>query len=215
MRQRLQDSRRIQLAFIVAVVLGSPALAGGKEPYVEGDALTFSFLDLEGRTVRSSDPEFRGKVLLIDLWATWCTPCLGEIPAFIDLQEQLGDRGLVIVAIAFESEDEDEESRRERLRAFVEHHGINYIVLDGRAPQDSSEALPGLKNVQGFPVEILIDRNGAPVDVRNGYRYTKRWARKLERELVELLDAPPTARPETEHAVSATTEPLWQFETGG
>jgi thiol-disulfide isomerase/thioredoxin len=204
--------RWILAGLIVAL---APTFAGGKEPYIEGDALTFAFLDLEGRTVRSSDPEFRGKVLLIDLWATWCPPCLGEIPTFIDLQQRLGERGLVVVAIAFESEDEEEESRRERLRTFVEQQGINYLVLDGRAPRDSAEALPGLKNVQGFPVEILIDRNGDPVDVRNGYKYTKRWARKLERELVELLDAPGASPPVIDHTERVATEPLWQFDTGG
>ena len=56
---------------------------------------------------------------------------------------------------------------------------------------------------------------GHAVDVRNGYKYTKRWARKLERELVELLDAPAAARPGTDRAEAAVTEPLWQFETGG
>ena len=88
-------------------------------------------------------------------------------------------------------------------------------MLDGRAPRDSADALPSLKNVKGFPVEILIDRNGDPVDVRNGYKYTKRWARKLERELVELLDAPSPTYPATDRSEGGTTEPLWQFETGG
>ena len=114
--------------------------------------------------------------------------CFGKkVELNLNGQIHLGGFAFVL-AIAFESEDEEEQSRRERLRAFVEHHGINYIVLDGRAPGDSAEALPGLKNVKGFPVEILIDRNGDAVEVRNGYGYTKRWARKLERELVELLD---------------------------
>jgi hypothetical protein len=136
---------------------------------------------------------------------------VGEIPTFVDLQERLGERGLVIVAIAFEDEDEEETGRRARPREFVERHEINYLVLDGQAPQDTDEGLPGLKNVRGLPVEILIDRNGDPVEVRNGYGYKKRWARKLERELVELLDAPPPA----DRAEDATTEPLSQFETGG
>ena len=129
-------------------------------------------------------------MLLIDLWATWCSPCVGEIPTFIDLQQRFGEQGLVIVAIAFESEDEEEESRRERLRAFVDQQDINYLVLDGQVPRDSDEPLPGLENVRGVPVEILIGRDGTLVAVRNGYGYSKRWARKLERELVELLAAP-------------------------
>lgn len=175
------------LIFVLVVLLGPMALAGGKKPYLEGDELTFAFLDLDGRPVRSSDPEFRGKVLLVDLWGTWCPPCLSEIPTLVDLQKRLGERGLVVVAIAFEDENQDGAMRRSMLRAFVERERINYLVLDGRAPQDTEEALPGLKNMRGFPVEILVDRGGAAVAVRNGYGYSKRWARKLERELVELL----------------------------
>jgi len=191
MRSRRVNACRLLLLLGLAVALGSsPAAGGGKQPYLEGDELTFAFLDLDGRTVRSSDPAFQGKVLLVDLWGTWCPPCVDEIPTLVDLQERLGERGLIVVAIAFEDEDEDGGSRREMLRAFVEQHRINYLVLDGQAPQDADEALPDLKNVRGFPVEILIGRDGRPVDVRNGYGYSKRWARKLERELVELLDTP-------------------------
>jgi thiol-disulfide isomerase/thioredoxin len=179
----------------LAGLLGGSLHARDADPYVEDSGLTFAFLDLEGRTVRSSDPEFAGKVLFVDLWGTWCPPCIGEIPTFIDLQEKLGERGLVIIAVAFESEDEESASRRDRLRAFVKEQGINYLVLDGQEPRDSDQAFPGLRNVKGFPVEILIGRDGRVVDVRNGYAYSKRWARRLERELVELLTEPAEAKP--------------------
>jgi thiol-disulfide isomerase/thioredoxin len=178
--------QRFILSLALAVVL-VPALAAAGDPSIEGDEWTFAFPDLEGRTVSSSDPELRDKVLLVDLWGTWCPPCVSEIPTFIDLQERLGERGLVIVAIAFES-DEDVQARRERLREYVAHYGINYLVLDGGSPEVFGEALPELKNVRGFPIEIVLDREGGVVDVRNGYGYKKRWARKLEGELVELLD---------------------------
>lgn len=185
---------RTRRSFLVLglVAFGAFAVAGGgKKPYFTTDTVTFALPDLEGRTVRSSDPEFEGKVLLIDLWGTWCPPCTSEIPTLVDLQNRLGKQGLVIVAIAFEDEDEAEESRRERLRAFVEERGINYLVLDGQSPSDSDKALPGLENVRGLPVEIVVGRDGRLVDVRNGYGYSKRWARRLEHELVELLEASP------------------------
>lgn len=76
-------TRRCRSVLAFAVALTSTALAGGNQPYIEGDRLTFAFLDLDGQTVRSSDPEFQGRVLLIDLWATWCPPCVGEIPTFV------------------------------------------------------------------------------------------------------------------------------------
>jgi thiol-disulfide isomerase/thioredoxin len=178
------------LVCALILALATSVSAASQDPYTEVDVLTFEFPDLEGRTVSSSDPELRGKVLLIDLWATWCPPCISEIPTLIDLQQRLGERGLVIIAIAFESDDEKPEARRGRLREFVEHHGINYLVLDGGPSQEFDEALPELKNVRGFPVEIFIGRDGTVVDVRNGYGYKKRWARRLESELVGLLGEP-------------------------
>jgi thiol-disulfide isomerase/thioredoxin len=186
----LRRSTALPLALLMVLLPGPGSEAGRKDPYLEGDRLEFAFDDLDGRPVRSSDPRFEGRVLLVDLWGTWCAPCISEIPTLVDLQERLGDRGLVIVAIAFEDEEEDPEARRANLREFAAQRGINYLVLDGRAPRDSDEALPGLQNVRGFPVEILVGRDGRVVDIRNGYGYKKRWARKLERELTELLRPP-------------------------
>ena len=190
---RPRPAAALLLPLLLILVPGNGIEAGRKDPYIEGDRLEFAFDDLDGRPVRSSDSRFEGKVLLVDLWGTWCAPCLSEIPTFVDLQERLGDEGLVIVGVAFEGEEEQEEEaqkRRAYLKEFVAEHGINYLVLDGRAPRDSDEALPGLKNVRGFPVEILVGRDGRVVDIRNGYGYKKRWARELERELTELLQAP-------------------------
>jgi len=86
--------RRMIVAAVLATALAGPGLAGHSEPYVDGDELTFAFLDLDGRIVRSTDPVFQGKVLLIDLWATWCPPCVGEVPTLIDLQDRLAEREL-------------------------------------------------------------------------------------------------------------------------
>jgi len=183
--------RRIHVlaAILLATTVAPDVGARKKEPFIDASPFVWAFHDLDGRTVRSTDAMFEGKVLLLDLWATWCPPCTSEIPTFIDLQERLADRGLVIVAVAFEDDALEPGARRELLKAFVEQRGITYLVLDGQSPQDTDEAFPGLENVTGFPVEILVGRDGKPVDVRNGYGYKKRWARELETELIELLDA--------------------------
>jgi thiol-disulfide isomerase/thioredoxin len=173
---------------VVASLIAPPPARAAKDPAFEGEHIEFAVSDLEGRPVSSSDPRFEGRVMLIDLWATYCPPCLTEIPTFIELQEKLGDRGLVIVGIAFEAE-EAPEARRTRLREFAEERGINYPILDGGTWSALSKALPGLRNVRGMPVEILVDRNARVVEVRNGYGYKKRWARKLEAKLTEMLDA--------------------------
>jgi thiol-disulfide isomerase/thioredoxin len=183
------EAKRSPLVAVVvlAVAIGSPS--AGKQPFVEGDRLDFDLPDLSGEPVSSADPRFAGKVLLVDLWATWCPPCISEIPTLVELQARHRDGGLVIVAIAFEAEDQGGE-RRARLREFVAEQGINYLVLDGGRPEDFDDAFPSVKNVRGFPVEILIDRSGGVASSRNGYGYKKKWAARLGREIEALLAEP-------------------------
>ena len=176
---------RLAVATLLLFVVAATAHAAG-DPWVEGDRLPFRLADLEGAMVDASDDRFAGKVVLVDLWATWCPPCLSEIPTLADLERRYRDRGLVVVAIAFEDGDAPD-ARRERLRAFVEEHDIPYLVLDGGRPDDFAEALPTVRGVRGLPVEILIDRDGRVVAARNGYGYKKRWAKKLDREIDDLL----------------------------
>jgi len=172
------------LAMTLGLSMAVPAVA--KEPVVAGGRLEFSLTDLSGAPVSASDPRFSGKVVLVDLWGTWCPPCLSEIPTFIDLQAKYGDRGLVIVGIAFEDEEQAEE-RRVKLARFVEEHELNYLVLDGGRPERFETALPNVQHVRGFPVEILIDRDGNVTASRNGYGYKKKWAAKLAGEIERLL----------------------------
>jgi len=178
------------LSVAVGVLIALSAVmavpAHGKDPIVQGGTLEFNLPELSGTLVSSADPRFSGNVLLIDLWATWCPPCITEIPTLVDLQAQYSDRGLVVVGIAFEAEDQGDE-RRARLRQFVENRGINYLVLDGGQPGNFEAALPSVKNVRGFPVEILVDRSGGVVVSRNAYGFKKKWAAKLRREIEALL----------------------------
>lgn len=180
----------LTLGALVALSAAMLVSARGKEPIVEGGTLEFDLPDLSETPVSSADPRFAGKVLLVDLWATWCPPCISEIPTLVDLAARHQDRGLIIVGIAFEAEDRADE-RRAKLRQFVEDHGINYLVLDGGRPEDFESALPSVKNVQGFPVEILVDRRGGVAASRNGYGFKKKWATQLQREIEELLRETP------------------------
>ena len=128
--------------FLVLAILAGPVLAG-KKPWVEGDSLEFALHDLDGNPVASTDERFDGKVLIVDLWGTWCPPCLSEIPTLNDFHRSYGERGLVIVAIAFE-DHEDPDSRRAYLRGFVEDNQIEYLVLDAGEAEDFEAALPNV-----------------------------------------------------------------------
>jgi thiol-disulfide isomerase/thioredoxin len=189
MERRLALRRVVAMASLVLLAAVVDPAGAAKQPYVDGDRLEFELPDLDGKLVSSSDPRFRDRVVLIDLWATHCPPCLSEIPTFVDLEERYAERGLVIVGIAVEAE-EDSVARRSQLKTFVAERGINYLILDGGNWADLPEALPALHGLRGLPVEILVGRDGRVVFTRNGYGYKKKWARKLEETIVESLALP-------------------------
>jgi len=176
------------LAGLLALAVATPA-AALKDPTVDGGKVEFRVHDLDGNVVTSDDLRFAGKVIVLSLWGTFCPPCITEIPTFNDLQARYGDRGLVIVGMSFERETEAER-RRKQVREFSRKHDVSYLVLDGGSTGEFEETLPTVKGVEGLPVEILIDREGNVVEARNTYGYSKRWARKLEKRLVELLGPP-------------------------
>lgn len=150
-----------------------------KEPAVQNNTLTYSISDLDGQIVTSNDNLFQDKLVFITLWGTWCPPCLTEIPTFNSLQKKYNDEGLIIIGIAFER-IEDADDRRKHLKKFAERYDISYTILDGGAIKDFGNTLPAIRDVEGFPVEILIDRSGTVVDTRNGYGYSEKWAAELE-----------------------------------
>jgi thiol-disulfide isomerase/thioredoxin len=181
---------------LVVALFGISGNLGGKRVSVDGGKLTFELHDLDGKAVNWKDERFKGKVVFIDVFGTWCPPCLRAIPTFRELQTKYDEQGFMMLGIAFEYGDNAEE-RRSYLRGFARHNGINYPVLDGGTPGQFASALPGLRGVKGFPIEILIGRDGSVIEARNGYVDKKRWAEGVEARIVEALRAEPPATPVT------------------
>jgi thiol-disulfide isomerase/thioredoxin len=103
----------------------------------------------EGELVTPSD--FSGKTLLVNFWATWCTPCRREMPMLMDLQREYGAEGLQVVGIALD----DVQS----VSNFVQKYGISYPILVGAADAMATSAAYG--NVEGvLPYSVLVDRGG-------------------------------------------------------
>jgi thiol-disulfide isomerase/thioredoxin len=101
---------------------------------------------LSGQQLHLSD--YRGKVVLLDFWATWCDPCREEIPHFVEFQDRYRDQGLQIVGISMDDGPEP-------VREFYQQFKMNYPVVMGNAT--TGELYGG---VLGLPIAFLIDRDG-------------------------------------------------------
>jgi len=120
-----------------------------------GNAPAFTLTDIQGRNVSLSD--FRGKVVILDFWATWCPPCKREIPDFINLQSEYASKGLQVVGIALDEPD--------KVRLFARQNGMNYPVLLGT---DQIAAQYG--GIDGIPTTFIVDREGNIVNRFEGFR---------------------------------------------
>lgn len=114
----------------------------------------------------------KGKVVIINLWASWCPPCRKEIPGFIRLYSKYKDKGFEIIGIAF---DED---GKEAVSSFVEELGINYPIYLGGG--DIGQAY----GLHAFPTTIIYDKEGKLAYKHIGYESEK----VFDREIVELLE---------------------------
>jgi thiol-disulfide isomerase/thioredoxin len=120
----------------------------------------FSVTDLQGHVLSSSD--FRGKVVLIDFWATWCQPCKKEMPGYQKLAERYGSRGFVAVGFKFDTMMDAEDPVR-----FAKRIGVRYPLAT--ASDDVKQKFGG---IEGLPTTMLYDRQGILRMKVVGFEYT-------------------------------------------
>jgi peroxiredoxin len=137
------------------------------------DAPDFTLKDADGKTVHLS--QYRGKVVLLDFWATWCDPCRLEIPWFIDLQRKNKDRGFEVLGVSMDDEG------WEVVKPFMKSVGMNYRVVIGN---DETTQLYG--GVDSLPSTFLIDRQGKIAAIHIGLASRKVFEDGVE----ELLHTP-------------------------
>jgi thiol-disulfide isomerase/thioredoxin len=110
--------------------------------------LDFTMKDAQGHDVTLAD--FKGKVIVLDFWATWCGPCKVEIPHFIEFQDKYGAKGLQIVGISVDDPVD-------KLAPYIKEMGMNYVVLQGLGHDDVQDAYGP---IMGIPVSVMISRDG-------------------------------------------------------
>lgn len=106
----------------------------------------FILPQLDGQPLSLSS--YRGKVVLLDFWATWCLPCREEIPHFVELQDKYREGGLVIIGVSMDDGPEP-------VRPFAQQFRMNYPIVMGNAK--IGEEYGG---VLGLPIAFLLDRDG-------------------------------------------------------
>jgi thiol-disulfide isomerase/thioredoxin len=151
----------------------------------------FTLESLDGKTMRLSD--LRGKAVLLNFWATWCTPCKIEMPWFVELQSEYGAQGLQIVGVAMD------DASKEDIAKFAKDMGVNYPILLGKeAVGDQYGGVPAL------PETFFIGRDGKIVDKILGLK----GKGDIEDDIKRALDTEPGAAQEPAASASAVAVPV-------
>jgi thiol-disulfide isomerase/thioredoxin len=175
---------------------GAPHLASPSEITRADTAepLRFAFPDLDGRMVRNTDARFQGKVVLLDVFGSWCPTCHEATPELLRLFRRYHPRGLEVVGLAFEVTGDTAVDARQ-VRRYRDKFRIPFpLLLAGLNDNESmAAALPQLKDLTAFPTAIFLGRDGRVRRVHAGFhglaagsRHT-RMVVEFEREIERLL----------------------------
>jgi peroxiredoxin len=167
----------MKLRFVgaLAALIGLAAACGDSSQQLEvGDPFPEVVLtDIDGNRFRLS--EHRGNVIVLNFWATWCPPCVEEMPSLQKLHERLGDKGLEVVAVSVDESPED-------IEAFSEQHGLSFTILHDR----QSEVSHSLQTFK-YPETYVVDSRGNLAEKIIGPRD---WiAPKQIQDFLSLLDS--------------------------
>jgi peroxiredoxin len=144
------------------------------DPKAKPANLNFTLKDMNGKDIALSG--YKGNVILLDFWATWCGPCKIEIPGFVEMYAKYRPQGFVVIGISID----DPVSK---LRPFVDQFKMNYPVLLGLDRDDVKNAFGPLV---GFPTSFLIGRDGRVCQQHVGFASREQF----EREIKALLSKP-------------------------
>jgi peroxiredoxin len=143
---------------ILAVLSIALLLAAKTSPAAEPKpvAPNWQLRDINGKPISLAD--FKGKVVILDFWATWCPPCRQEIPGFVKLQRKYQDKGLVIIGVSLDQQGPGV------VKPFVRELGMNYPVVMG-----DEKIVSDYGGIEAIPTTFIIDRQGEVVTAHQGF----------------------------------------------
>jgi len=134
--------RQLLGAFLSGTIFLTAGLAQERAP-------SFELVDYTGQLQRLED--YRGKIVVLNFWATWCVPCASEMPIFVELQKRYAEQGVVVLAASF-----DDETTQENIPEFMQKTGMNFPVLMGT----TMDHLQLFGMALSLPGTVFVDREG-------------------------------------------------------
>ena len=136
--------KRLLLALSM-MMLATGCYSGSRPPRVGSPAKDFSLRDSDRNVTLA---QFRGQVLVLNFWATWCPPCEEELPSLMRMQDRLRARGITVLGVSIDVDGD-------AYHRFLQQRGVNFMTI-----RDPEQKIPSLYGTSGWPETYIIDRQG-------------------------------------------------------
>ena len=133
------------IAAAAALTVSAGCYNGTRPPHVGSAAKEFSVQDSDRKL---SLDQFRGQVVVLNFWATWCPPCVEELPSLMNLQERMRERGVTVLGVSIDVDGD-------AYHRFLKLHNINFLTV-----RDPEQKVAGMYGTTGWPETYIIDRQG-------------------------------------------------------
>ena len=142
---RYYNGVRRFLFLIGLLALLTGCYSGSRPPRIGSDAPDFTVQDSDHKVTLS---QFRGQVVVLNFWATWCPPCVEEMPSLIQMQSKLKDKGVDVLGVSIDVDND-------AYHKFLKQYGVDFVTV-----RDEAQRAPALYGTRGWPETYVIDRKG-------------------------------------------------------